>query len=125
MSKRKKIVIVILSIGIVCEAFTLWWGSLPEPWPAYRPQSRCSRVEFDSECIVGEIVDYFADPKHLSIKPGDLDGFIATNPWTFFHCDHDETFYVYVYDLFELCPVEYQDMHSGWDSSIYTFVMQY
>ena len=125
MSKRKKILIVILSIGIVCEAFTLFWGSFPEPRPAYRPQGRCSRVEFDSQSIAAEISDYFADPEHLRVKPGDLDGFIASNPWTFVQCDHDESIYIYVYDLYELCPIEYQNINSGWDSSIYTFVMRY
>ena len=118
MANRKKITTVLLCIGIGGIAFIFTLFILPQFWP-YHCKGHCSSAESDANNIAAAIADYFAIPEHTQIKPGDLDdGYQTENPWTFIQCGN--TIYIYVYDLNEDCPIEYQNNHPEWNSSIYT-----
>lgn len=123
MAKRKKISKILLSIGIVFAAIILILIIIPHFWPQYKCKGHCSGPESDAMNIAASIADYFADPEHMHMKPGDLDDWFQTeNPWTFIQCGNK--FYIYVYDLNEDCPIDYQKNQPGWDSSIYTYIME-
>ncbi len=123
MAKRKKIAKIFLSIGIVCTASIYALLMLNPNWPAYKCKGHCSGPESDAQNIAASIADYFADPEHMHMNPGDMDDWFQTeNPWTFIQCGNK--FYIYVYDLNEDCPIDYQKIQPGWDSNIYTYIME-
>ena len=123
MAKRKKLKKIFISIGIGCTIVVLMLIVLPEFWPKYSCKSPCSPVESDANNIAAAISDYFAIPGRTEIKPGDLNGVNTYgNPWTFIQCG--KTIYIYVYNLDEGCPVDYQNFNPEWDSHIYTKVME-
>ena len=119
MVKRKKLKSILLSIAIVCATLVLIMFVHQQFFLSYKCKGHCSDVESDANKIAAAISDYFAIPGRTDIKPGDLDEWLITvNPWTFIQCR--ETIYIYVYDLKEDCPADYQEASSGWNSSIYT-----
>lgn len=123
MAKRKKIAKIFLSIGIVGTAIILVLVVLPNFWPQYKCKGHCSGVESDAQNIAAAIADYFSVPEHTHIKSGDLDDmYLSENPWTIIQCGNK--FYIYVYDLNEDCPIDYQKNQPGWDSNIYTYIME-
>ena len=82
----------------------------------------CSTVESNANQIASMIADYFAIPEHKFVNAADLEPQLQTeNPWTINQCG--DAIYIYVYDLNEDCPVEYQNNDPNWDSSIYTLKM--
>ena len=91
--------------------------------PCYKCASPCSQVEADAKNIAASIADYFAVPARTRIIPADLDGPIAANPWTFVQCYG--RFYIFVYDRSEDCSIDYQNSQTGWDSGVYTHVMNF
>ena len=123
MEKSKKKWAIVLSILILCAAIVFIVVVLPHLLPCYKCVSPCSQVESDANNIAAAISDYFAIPGRTEIKPGDLDGVCTYgNPWTFVQCG--KTIYIYVYDLDEDCPVDYQNFNPEWDSHIYTEIVE-
>ena len=123
MEKRKKSWAIVLSIVIVCTAIVFTVAVLPHLWPCYHCKSPCSGVESDANNIAAAIADYFAIPGRTHVKPGDLYGGLSTrNPWTLIQCGN--VIYIYVYDLSEDCPVDYQNVNPEWNASIYTKIFE-
>lgn len=119
MEKSKKTSAIVLSVLIVCAAIVFIMAVLPQLWPCYKCKGHCSSAESDANNIAAAISDYFSIPEHTEIKPGDLyGGYTTENPWTLIQCGN--TIYIYVYDLDEDCPVDYQNNHPEWNSYIYT-----
>ena len=122
MAQSKKISKILLSIGIVCAAVIFVLFILPQFWPYYKCKGHCSGPESDAQNIAASIADYFAVPERTHIKSGDIDdGFQTENPWKLIQCGNK--FYIYVYDLNENCPIDYQNNQPEWNSSIYTLIM--
>ena len=122
MAQRKKITTVLLCIGIGSIVFIFTLFILPQFCPCYKCKGHCSGPESDAQNIAASIADYFAVPERTHIKPGDIDdGFQTENPWTLIQCGNK--FYIYVYDLNEDCPIDYQNNQPAWNSSIYTLIM--
>ena len=122
MEKSKKTSAIVLSVLIVCAAIVFIVAILPHML-SYKCASPCARVESDANNIAAAISDYFAIPEHTDIKPADIAGsFTPWNSWTFIQCG--ERVYIYVYDLKEDCPVDYQNVNPEWDSHIYTKIIQ-
>ncbi len=123
MEKRKKTSAVVITVLIVCTGIVFTLILLPH----FSPNSNkgpCSSVESDAATIVAAIADYFAVPSRTQIKSGDLsEGISIKNPWTLVQCDG--AIYIYVYDLNELCPIEYQDVNAEWNAGIYTEIMKW
>ncbi len=123
MEKRKKTSAVVITVLIVCTGIVFTLILLPHFWPNYN-KGPCSSVESDANHIAAAIADYFAVPSRTQIKPGDLsEGISIENPWTLVQCDG--AIYIYVYDLNELCPIEYQDVNAEWNAGIYTEIMKW
>ena len=119
MEKSKKKWALVLSILILCAVIVFIMAILPNLLLSYKCKGHCSSVESDANIIAAAISDYFAVPGRTEVKPRDLyDVYTYGNPWTFIQCG--KTIYIYVYDLDEDCPVDYQNVHSEWDSHIYT-----
>ncbi len=124
MEKKKNTSAVLITVLVVCTVIVFTVIVLPHFWPNYHTKSYCSYAESDANNIAAAIADYFADPKHTDIKPGDLyEGISTENPWTFVQCGN--TIYIYVYDLNEDCPVDYQNLKPEWNANIYTKKMEY
>lgn len=123
MAKKKKITAILISIGIACAAIFSGLVILPQFWISYGCKSSCASVESDANNIAAAIADYFAIPEHTQVKPDDLFkyGFPTENPWTLIQCD--DAIYIYVYDIEEDCPMDYQNSYPKWNSSIYTKII--
>lgn len=108
-------------IGIGFTAFVLFF--LASMWlPGqirYRPKQFCQQAESDAKNIMAAIADYFSVEEHTDISRGDIEKQVSIdNPWTFTRCgDH---FYIHVVDGSGKCPVEIQQKHPSWNSSIYS-----
>ena len=123
MAKRKKIITVLLCIGVGSIAFIFTLFILPQFWPCYKCKGHCSSAESDANNIAAAIADYFSIPEHTQIRPGDLDDWFQTeNPWTLVQCG--EKIFIYVYDIKEDCPVDYQNNYPEWDSHLYTKILE-
>lgn len=120
MAKKKKITAILISIGIACAAIFSGLVILPQFWISYGCKSSCASVESDAQNIAAAIADYFAIPEHTHIKPGDIE-LPTENPWTLIQCD--DAIYIYVYDIEEDCPMDYQNSYPKWNSSIYTKII--
>ena len=120
MEKSKKTSKIVLSVLIGFVALVFIVAVLLHFLLGYHCcKSPCAEVESDANNIAAAISDYFAIPEHTDIKPPNIaNSFTPVNPWTFIQCG--KTIYIYVYDLDEDCPVDYQNVHSEWDSHIYT-----
>lgn len=113
----------ILMSSVIVGAAVIMLIILPQFWSAYPCKPLCSSVESDADSIASAIADYFAVPGRTEVKPGDLNRWFQTeNPWTIRQCG--DAIYIYVYDLNEDCPIEYQNNNPGWNSSIYTKIME-
>jgi hypothetical protein len=123
MAKRKKLKSILISMGIGGTIIVLMLFVLPQFWPKYTCKSPCAEVESDANNIAAAIADYFSIPEHTDIKHSDIArSFTPWNPWTLIKCG--EKIYIYVYDRKEDCPVDYQNSVPGWDSHIYTKIME-
>jgi hypothetical protein len=122
MVPRKKIKKILISSGLAGIALVVIMVISPQYWPAYSCRSVCSSAESDANYIASMIADYFSIPEHKFVKAADLDRLIQTeNLWTIHQCGN--VIYIYVYDLNEDCPIEYQNSKPEWNSSIYTKIM--
>lgn len=117
MAKKKKITAILISIGIVCAVIFSGLVILPQFWSCYKCKGHCSGVESDAQNIAAAIADYFAIPEHTHIKSGDIE-LPTENPWTLIQCN--DAIYIYVYDMEEDCPMDYQNLSPEWNSNIYT-----
>lgn len=122
MMKRRKINTILISSGIAATAIVFILSIFPQFWSAYPCSSSCTSVESDANEIASMIADYFSIPTRTEVKPGDLDGgFQTENLWTINQCGNEV--YIYVYDVNEDCPIDYQEHYPEWNSGIYTKIM--
>jgi hypothetical protein len=124
MSDKKIKKAILITIGVVCVFVIFVIFATQYLTPCYKCGSPCASVESDANNIAAAIADYFSIPEHTQIKPGDLDdGYHTENPWTFIQCS--DAIYIYVYDIEEDCPIEYQNSYPEWDSHIYTKIIEW
>jgi len=121
--QKKYVKSILILAGVAGTVIVATLLVFPQFWSAHSCKPPCSSVESDTEAIAAMIADYFSVPDRRFVKPEDLSGWFQTeNPWTINQCG--DVFYIYVYDLKQDCPKEYQNNNPGWNSSIYTKILE-
>ncbi|MGD9040521.1 MAG: hypothetical protein PVH82_12855 [Desulfobacteraceae bacterium] len=114
MSKRKKLVAILLSIGATCIMIVFlisFYNCTAYTGPGY-----CAEVEADARSVAAAIADYFAVPEHTDVRPSDLKDLELENPWTFTKCGDEIT--IIVFDRKRKCPRQGRDDQFEWNSHI-------
>jgi hypothetical protein len=113
MTKGKKLVAVLLPIGIVCVLVIFFVYIYTWTPPGLGP---CGRAASDARNIAAAIADYFAIPEHTDVKPSDLKYLQLNNPWTFTKCG-DEII-ILVFDREMKCPFQGEYNGVEWNSHL-------
>jgi hypothetical protein len=112
----KRLLVIILVFIVILLQMAIIIPSLHFPGR----KKYCYKVHADARKIAAAITDYLADPKHMDVRPSDIEKFVGNvNPWTF--AIKSDEIVIQVTDSSGKCPAEFQTEHPDWRSGIYTY----